>query len=54
MWDYNKVGITEISDAVTVVVSEETGAISITYKGYMEKDINRDDLRERLADYLKR
>ncbi len=48
------IGITEISDAVTVVVSEETGAISITYKGYMEKDINRDDLRERLADYLKR
>ncbi len=48
------IGITEISDAVAVVVSEETGAISITYKGYMEKDINRDDLRERLADYLKR
>ena len=48
------IGITEVSDAVAVVVSEETGAISITYKGYMEKDINRDDLRERLADYLKR
>jgi diadenylate cyclase len=48
------IGVTEVSDAVVVVVSEETGAISITYKGYMEKDINRDDLRERLADYLKR
>ncbi len=48
------IGVTEVSDAVAVVVSEETGGISITYKGYMEKDINRDDLRERLADYLKR
>ena len=48
------IGVTEVSDAVAVVISEETGGISITYKGYMEKDINRDDLRERLADYLKR
>jgi len=48
------IGVTEVSDAVAVVVYEETGGISITYKGYMEKDINRDDLRERLADYLKR
>lgn len=29
-------GISEISDAVTVVVSEETGRISLTYKGTME------------------
>jgi len=48
------IGVTEVSDAVVVVISEETGSISITYKGYMEKEINRDDLRERLADYLKR
>ena len=29
-------GISEISDAVTIVVSEETGRISITYKAQME------------------
>lgn len=29
-------GISEISDAVTIVVSEETGRISLTYKGTME------------------
>ena len=29
-------GISEISDAVTIVVSEETGRISLTYKGRME------------------
>lgn len=29
-------GISEVSDAVTIVVSEETGRISLTYKGRME------------------
>ena len=29
-------GISEVSDAVTIVVSEETGRISLTYKGTME------------------
>jgi diadenylate cyclase len=48
------IGITEVSDAIGVVVSEETGKISITYKGYMEQDINRDDFKERLAEYIKR
>lgn len=48
------IGITEVSDAVGVVVSEETGEISITYKGYMEKGISRDDIGHRLAEYLKR
>ncbi len=48
------IGITEISDAVGIVVSEETGKISITYKGYMEQDIGRDDFKERLAEYIKR
>ncbi|MEW5925402.1 MAG: diadenylate cyclase CdaA [Candidatus Zixiibacteriota bacterium] len=48
------IGITEVSDSVGVVVSEETGEISITYKGYMEKGISRDDIGHRLAEYLKR
>lgn len=48
------IGITEISDAIAVIVSEETGSISIAYKGFLERDINRDDVKSRLADYLKR
>lgn len=48
------IGITEVSDAIAIVVSEETGGISITYKGFMEKDIDRDDFKQRLAEYLKR
>jgi diadenylate cyclase len=48
------IGVTEISDAIAVIVSEETGSISIAYKGFLERDINRDDVKSRLADYLKR
>jgi diadenylate cyclase len=48
------IGVTEVSDAVAVVVSEETGDISVAYKGYLERNISRDDFKERLAGYLKR
>jgi len=48
------IGITEVSDAVTVVVSEETGQISIAFNGMLEKDIDRNDFRQRLADYIKK
>ncbi len=48
------IGITEVSDAVTVVVSEETGQISIAFNGMLEKDIDRNEFRQRLADYIKK
>ncbi len=48
------IGISEVSDAVAVAVSEETGQISIAFKGMLEKDIDRNDFRQRLADYIKK
>ena len=48
------IGISEVSDAVAVAVSEETGQISIAFKGLLEKDIDRNDFRQRLADYIKK
>ncbi len=48
------IGITEVSDAIAVAVSEETGQISIAFKGLLEKDIDRNDFRQRLADYIKK
>lgn len=45
-------GITENSDAVVVVVSEETGKISISYEGRMERDISDGVLIERLFGFL--
>jgi diadenylate cyclase len=44
-------GISEVSDAVTLVVSEETGRISFTKDGELEP-INRDNLHKILKDLL--
>jgi diadenylate cyclase len=46
------IGITEQSDAVVVVVSEETGNISIVENGFMNVGISDGDLREMLTDKL--
>ncbi|HEX8030176.1 MAG TPA: diadenylate cyclase CdaA [Vicinamibacterales bacterium] len=42
------IGITEENDAVAVVVSEETGRISIVEDGVLEHDIDSERLRTRL------
>jgi len=46
------IGITEETDAIAVIVSEETGAISLAVSGNIERDISTDHLRARLADLL--
>src|SRR6187200_1082796 len=42
------IGLTEESDAAAVVVSEETGTISIALNGEIERGLTPDDLRARL------
>ena len=42
------IGLSEVSDAFTVVVSEETGAISITHHGVFKHDLSIDEFREEL------
>ena len=42
------IGLTEESDAVAVVVSEETGLISISLNGAIERSLTPEALRERL------
>lgn len=46
------IGLSEKYDAVTVVVSEETGKISITVDGIIQLDLTLDKLREKLSQYL--
>lgn len=48
------IGITEETDAVSVVVSEETGSISLAVGGTIERDITVEYLRERLSEVLRR
>jgi len=45
-------GITEESDAIALVVSEETGAISIAHEGDLEYDLEEDELKTRLKNLL--
>lgn len=42
------VGISEVTDAVTIIVSEETGKISVAYKGSLERNLDGDSLKARL------
>jgi len=45
-------GVTEENDAVAIVVSEETGVISLAINGEIERSLNPDQLRLRLATLL--
>jgi len=45
-------GITEESDAIAIVVSEETGNVSICHRGRIERDFDPDDFKRRLAQLL--
>lgn len=40
------IGLTEQSDAIVVIVSEETGFISVVQKGVLQRDISDGDLRD--------
>jgi len=46
------IGVTEVTDAVVVVVSEETRKISIAHGGVLDSDITKTDFRRTLENYL--
>jgi len=45
-------GIVEETDAVVLVVSEESGAVSLSYDGALYYDLELDEIREKLRDLL--
>lgn len=47
-------GVTEESDCVAIVVSEETGQISVASHGELERNVTLERLEERLAIHLTR
>ena len=44
------VGISEVTDSMTVIVSEEKGKISIAYAGKLERGLDAEGLKKRLLD----
>lgn len=42
------VGISEVSDSLTIIVSEETGRVSMAYRGEIFRNLDADGLREKL------
>jgi len=48
------IGVSEVSDAVVVVVSEETAQISIAHRGVLESNIGKSEFKDVLIGYLKK
>jgi diadenylate cyclase len=46
------IGLTEESDAIAVIVSEERGEISLAVRGTLERALRPDDLRQRLQELV--
>jgi len=46
------IGVTEETDAIAVIVSEETGAISLAVAGKIERDLTVEQLRGRMGELL--
>ena len=44
------VGISEVTDSLTVIVSEENGKISVAYDGKLERGLDAERLRVRLSE----
>ncbi|MFC2169703.1 diadenylate cyclase CdaA [Acidobacteriota bacterium] len=46
------IGLSQETDAVVIVVSEETGAVSLATKGVLERNLPKEQLKERLIRYI--
>ena len=45
-------GISEVTDSLTIIVSEETGKISVAYDGNLERGLTAERLTERLLSFV--
>ncbi len=46
------IGLTEETDAVVVVVSEETGIVSVAVGGQLKRELDKESLKDFLMDFL--
>lgn len=48
------VGVSEATDSLTIIVSEETGKVSVAYEGRLERGLDADGLKARLQQVFNR
>ena len=46
------VGVSETTDSLTLIVSEETGGISIAYEGELQRHLRADELKEKMRQIM--
>lgn len=46
-------GISEVTDSMTIIVSEETGEVSIAYRGQLYRNMDEDGIRHKLSKLQK-
>ena len=47
------IGVTEESDSVTVLISEETGQLSVAYEGKLERGVDKFALKDTITKHLR-
>ncbi len=48
------IGLSQETDAAVIVVSEETGTVSLATKGHLERGLDKDQLKDSLFNYLQK
>ena len=43
------VGISEVTDSLTIIISEESGEVSLAYRGALTRNVTENELKERLV-----
>lgn len=46
------VGVSEVTDSLTVIVSEETGGISMAYEGTLRRHLSAEELKEKMRKVM--
>jgi diadenylate cyclase len=47
-------GLSEETDAITLIISEETGDVSLCYRGVMERNLHEEEFKKRLSQLMSR
>lgn len=47
------IGVSEVSDSITVIVSEETGAVSLAHNGNIYRGLEKEEFVEKISELMK-